>query len=113
MGSREIGRMSDVLLALATFGIGTTADFFQIEGGLPHAMEWLKSLVTDGAMVCAVDFNIREEMPSRPLAFEMSSDWSIAQISSSVHRILDEHSCCMSGVMVLIGGDDTLKQLVK
>jgi len=26
---------SDVLLALDTFGIGTTADFFQIEGDLP------------------------------------------------------------------------------
>ena len=51
-------------------------------------------------------------MPSRPLAFEMSSDWSITQISS-VHRILDEHSCITSGVVVLIGGDDTLKQLVK
>ena len=98
---------------LILFGIGTTADFFQIEGGLPHAMEWLKSLVTDGAMVRVVDFNIREEMPSRPLAFEISSDWSIAQISSSVHRILDEHSCITSGVMVLIGGDDTLKQLVE
>ena len=92
MGSREIGRKSDVLLTLDTFGIGTTADFFQIEGGLPHAMEWLKSLVTDGAMVRAVDFNIQEEMPSRPLPFKMSSDWNTTQISSSVHRILDEHS---------------------
>jgi len=56
MGSREIGWKSDVLLALDTFGIGTAADFFQIEGGLPHAMEWLKSLVTVGAMVRVVDF---------------------------------------------------------
>jgi len=59
-----------------------------------------------------VDFNIREEMTSRPLAFEMSSNWSITQISS-VHRTLDEHSCFTSGVMVLIGGDDTLMQIVK
>ena len=83
------GKQRDVLLALDTFWIGTTADFFQIEGGLPHAIEWLKSLVTDGAMVCAVDFTIREEMPSRPLAFKMSSAWSIVQTSSSVHRILE------------------------
>ena len=107
MGSREIGQKSDVLLALDTFGIGTTADFSKLKGVFPHAMEWLKSLVTDGAMASAVDFNIREEMSSRPLAFEMSSNWSITQISS-VHRILGEHSCFTSGVMVLIEGDDAL-----
>jgi len=42
-------------------------------------------------MACAVNFNVWEEMPSRPLAFEISSDWSIAQISS-VHRIIGKHS---------------------
>ena len=50
MGSREIGRKSDVFLALVTLRMGTIADFFQFEGGLPHAMKWLKSLVIDGAM---------------------------------------------------------------
>jgi len=96
MGSREIGQKSDVLLALDTFGIGTTADFSKLKGFFPQAMEWLKSIVTDGAMARAVDLNKILQMSSRPLAFEMSSNWSITQISS-VHRILGEHSCLRWG----------------
>ena len=113
MGSREIGRKSDVFLALDTLGIGTIADFFQFEGGLPQAMEWLKSLVIDGAMECAVDLSMRAEMPSKPLALDVSSDCSMVYISSSVHRMSDGHSLFMSGVVMVTGGDDLLKQLVK
>ena len=100
MGSREIGRKSDVFLALDTLGMGTIADFFQFEGGLPHVMEWLKSLVIDGAMEYAVDLTMRAEMPSKPFAVDMSRDCSMVRISSSVHRMSDGHSLFRGG-----GGD--------
>ncbi len=45
------------MLALAVLGIGTAEDTFQLEGGWQHAIEWLNSLVIDGAIASAVDFN--------------------------------------------------------
>ena len=113
MGSREIGQKSDAFLALDTLGMGTIAGFFQFEGGLPHAMEWLKGLVIDGVMEYAVDLSMRAEMPSKPLALDVSRDCSMVRISSSVHRMSDGHSLFTSGVVVVTGGDDPLKQLVK
>ena len=54
-------------------------------------------------------------MPSKPFALDVSSDCSMVHISSSVHRMSDEHSLFMSGVVMVTGGDDLLiqKQLVK
>ena len=113
MGSREIGRKSDVFLAFDTLGIGTIADFFHFEGGLPHAIEWLKGLVIDGAMEFAVDLIMRAEMPSKPFALDVSRDCSMMRISSSVHRMSNGYSLFASGVMVVTGGVDPLKQLAK
>ena len=76
-------------------------------------MEWSKSLVIDGAMECAVDLSMRAEMPSKPLTLDVSSDCSMVHISSSVNRMSDGHSLFMSGVVMVTGGDDLLKQLVK
>lgn len=104
MGSKEIGRKSDVFLALDTLGIGTIADFFHIEGGFPHVIEWLKSLVIDGAMEFAVDLSIRAEMPSKPFALDMSKDCSMVHISSSVHKMSNGHSLFASGVVMVTGG---------
>ncbi len=73
-----------MLLALEIFGIGTTDDIFQLEGGRPHAIEQLNSFVSEGAIASAVDFNMRAEIPSRPLALDVSSDLSSLETSSSV-----------------------------
>ena len=35
-------------------------------------MEWLKSLVIDGAMEYVVDLSMRAEMPSKPFALDVS-----------------------------------------
>jgi len=44
-------------------------------------MEWLKSLVIDGAMECAVDLSMRAEMPSKPFALDVSSDCSTVRMT--------------------------------
>ena len=63
----------------------------------------------DGAMECAVDLSMQAEMSSKPF----TCDCSMVHISSSVHRMSDGHSLFMSGVVMVTGGDDLLKQLVK
>ena len=53
------------------------------------------------------------EMPSKPFALDVSRHCSMVRISSSVHRMSDRHSLITSGVVVVTGGDDPLKRLVK
>ena len=88
--------------------MGTTEDIFQVAGGLPHTMERLNSFVSDGAIAVAVDLNIRAEIPSGPLALDISRHLSSSQTSSSEHRILWEHSESPVEVKVEIGGYDVL-----
>ena len=87
-----MGLKSAVLLALGTLGMGTTEETFQLEGGRQQQMEKLKSLVTEGAITSAVDFNMRADTPSDPLAFDVSIDLSKLHTSSSVHSSSGGHS---------------------
>ena len=48
-------------------------------------MEELNNFVTDGAIASAVAFSMRADIPSGPLAFDVSNDLRKAHISSSVH----------------------------
>ena len=66
-GRSEIGLKSEEYSALVFLGIGTTEEVFHPEGGCPHRIEQLRSLVMEGAIAPAVCFSIRPEMPSGPL----------------------------------------------
>jgi len=48
-------------------------------------MEELNNFVTDGAIASAVAFSMQADIPSGPLAFDVSYDLRKAHISSSVH----------------------------
>ena len=65
------------------FGIATTLDIFQKIGKYPDLMERLKILVRDGAMWCAVYFNIAADIPSGPVDLAVSSDSSSFSTSST------------------------------
>lgn len=66
--------------------IGTTEDTFQGDGKQPVLIDWLNNNVKDGAMLYTVNFNIFAEIPSGPLAFDVSSCWNKETMSSSVQR---------------------------
>ena len=70
----------------STFGIGTTDDNFQVLGNLPDDMHLLKNLVNPRAMLYAVDFNMIAEIPSGPLALDVSRLSNKSMTSSSKHR---------------------------
>ena len=56
------------LLFVEDFGMGTILASFQTFGKRPFEIERLTSFASDGAILGAVDFSMRPEMPSRPLA---------------------------------------------
>ena len=80
------------MLALPILGTGTTEETFQHEGGQQHVIEWLKSLVIDGAISSAVNFIILADMSSGPLAFDVSKNFSNFQTSSTEHMMSEESS---------------------
>ena len=69
MGLKSFG-----LFAPLFFAIGTTSDCFQVAGICPEWIDILNSLVMEGAIAEAVDFSIRAEMPSFPLALVVLED---------------------------------------
>lgn len=73
-------------LALRRFWDRSTLDDFQHFGNTRVLMERLKSLVKEGTILQATDFNILVEMPSGPCAFVVSKLASKSKISSSVHN---------------------------
>ena len=110
-----MGLKSAVLLALGTLGMGTTEETFQLEGGRQQRMEKLKSLVTEGAITSAVDFNMRADTPSGPLAFDVSIDLSKLHTSSSVHSSSGGHSWPSIALVIIveIGWQEVLKHILK
>ena len=58
------------------FGIGTTSDFFHVDGIVAVCKDRLNNLVSDGVILQAVYFSILAEMPSWPLALDTSRDAS-------------------------------------
>jgi len=48
-------------------------------------IEELNNFVTDGAIASAVAFSMQADIPSGPLAFDVSNDLRKAHILSSVH----------------------------
>ena len=72
--------------------MGTIDDTFQLAGGRPLVMEALNNLVSDGAIALAVDLSMRAEIPSGPLALDVSRDFSNPRTSSSVQRMVLGHS---------------------
>lgn len=76
------------------FGIGMIADFFHIRGSRHFKIDRLKSFVTDGVMLVAVNFNILADTPSGPLDLVVSRDdrRSKTSSSSSVQRMSSGHS---------------------
>ena len=102
------------MLALPILGTGTTEETFQHEGGRQHVIEWLKSLVIDGAISSAVDFSILADMSSGPLAFDVSKDFSNFQTSSTEHMMSGESSRQSLFIdTVEMGWQDVLKHLLK
>ena len=96
--------------------MGTTEDVFQARGSLPVVIERLKNLVSTGAMLTAVDFNILADILSGPFALLVSRACNNSKTSSSVHRSSGGQSICSSlseSQVGVIGGIDWLKQLEK
>ncbi len=69
--------------------------------------------MSEGAIALAVDFNVRAEIPSGPLAIDVSSDLSSLETSSSVQDKSGEHSFSPVGTVVEVGRQDELKQREK
>ena len=66
--------------------MGTILASFQTFGKRPFEIERLSSFASDGAILGAVDFSMRPEMPSRPLALDTSRPAIMAATSSGVHK---------------------------
>ena len=64
--------------------MGTTEDVFQALGSLPVVIERLKNLVSTGAILTAVDFNILADILSGPFALLVSRTSNNSKTSSSV-----------------------------
>ena len=56
--------------------MGTTEEIFQLDGGRQLLLERLKRLVTEGAIASAVDFSMRADIQSGPLALFVSKEFS-------------------------------------
>ena len=67
------------------FGIGTTKNCFHYIGTWPEQSDRFKSLVTEGVMLSAVDLSIQAEIPSGPVALELSREDNREKVSSLVH----------------------------
>ena len=65
--------------------MGTTCDSFQALGNCPDDMDKLKSLVIEGAIEWAVLLSIRADIPSGPLALDVSSDCNSSKTSDLEH----------------------------
>ena len=68
----------------SVFGIGTTDDVFQELGSLPVVIERFNNLLSTGAILTAVDFNILADILSGPFALLVSSASNNSKTSSSV-----------------------------
>ena len=66
--------------------MGTIRPTFQSEGNLPVDIELLNNVVSCGAMLIAVIFNIFPEIPSLPTDLVTSSLVSSSYTPSSVHN---------------------------
>ena len=91
------------------FGIGTIVDFFHILGSLQFEIDRLKSLVTDGVILAAVNFNILADTPSGPLDLVVSRNDRRSKTSSSVQRLSSRHSVVWAREEA-IGGCEVMKQ---
>ena len=60
--------------------MGTIRPTFQSEGNLPVDIEFLNNVVSCGAMLLAVIFNIFPEIPSLPTDLVTSVVWSVPHI---------------------------------
>jgi len=67
------------------FGIGTTEDLFHSSGTRPVRRDRFRRLVTEGVMLLAVDLSIMADIPSGPVALEVSRQDRKKWTSSSVH----------------------------
>ena len=79
------------------FGIGVIMDSFHLSGILPIRMERLNSLVTDGAILAAVYFNIWGEVLSGPQALDTSRPLSSCSNSETVQHISSREGSCGGG----------------
>ena len=97
------------------FGIGTTSDCFHSVGIWPDWIDRLNNLVTIGAILEAVFFNIEAETPSGPEALDMSKLESSCSTSPTVHSRSLGHSSgwTKSKSAGYNGGCVVLKQLEK
>ena len=86
--------------------MGITDDNFQDEGNIPDFIERLKSLVTEGAILCVTILSILPVMPSGPQALvtsillNRSVTSSTEQWISSVQDVkdcVDLFNCCSRG----------------
>ena len=92
----------------AAFGIGTIVDLFHIICSRQRERDRLKSLVTDGVMLVAVNFSILADIPSGPLDLLVSKDERRSNTSSSVQRYSSGHTAS-SIPWDIIGGWEVLK----
>ena len=71
------------LLFCFPLGMGTTRPTFQSEGNLPVDIEMLNNVVSCGAMLIAVIFNIFPEIPSLPTSRLVNSSCTPSSVHSN------------------------------
>ena len=95
--------------------MGTTCDSFQALGNCPDDMDKLKSLVIEGAIEWAVLLSIRADIPSGPLALDVSSDCNSSKTSDLEHSNSCGQTLCDETIDAdgTRGGTDVLKHCSK
>ena len=107
VGRIEIGLYPDTeSFRAADFGTGTTLATFHSDGSNPSAREVLNKFARLGAMLCAVDLSINDDISSGPDDLEVSSRASISATYSEEHfRLSGKHDG--SSMLWSIGGFGT------
>ena len=83
-GRTDMGLYPDGSVLSDPLGIGMILAVFHSEGKISLEMDMLNKVVSEGAMLAAVDFSIFAEIPSQPVALVASRLVNSSATDSSV-----------------------------